>query len=57
MTLGTLAVSAPLYLGFDKSSSALQFVESAEIPVNQYLVATRLTRDGVNSNRWVALFE
>jgi NADH-quinone oxidoreductase subunit M len=28
-TLGTLAVSAPLYWHFDKSSAALQFVESA----------------------------
>jgi NADH-quinone oxidoreductase subunit M len=28
-TLTTLAVSAPLYLGFDKTSSALQFVETA----------------------------
>ena len=28
-TLITLAVSAPLYLGFDKASSALQFVEVA----------------------------
>jgi len=27
-TVGTLAVSVPLYLGFDKTSSALQFVES-----------------------------
>ena len=27
-TLATLAVSAPLYLYFDKTSSALQFVES-----------------------------
>ena len=29
-TLATLAVSAPLYWSFDKSSSALQFVESAD---------------------------
>ncbi len=29
-TLATLAVSAPLYRGFDKSSSALQFVESSD---------------------------
>jgi len=29
-TLGTLAVSAPLYWRFDKSSGALQFVEAAE---------------------------
>ncbi len=29
-TLATLAVSAPLYWHFDKTSSALQFVESAE---------------------------
>jgi NADH-quinone oxidoreductase subunit M len=28
-TLATLAVSAPLYLSFDKASSATQFVESA----------------------------
>ncbi len=28
-TLATLAASAPLYTGFDKSSAALQFVESA----------------------------
>lgn len=30
VTLATLAVSLPLYLQFDKASSALQFVESAE---------------------------
>ena len=30
VTLATLAVSAPLYLYFDKGSSALQFVESRE---------------------------
>ena len=29
-TLATMAVSAPLYLHFDKASSALQFVESAD---------------------------
>ncbi len=29
-TLATLAVSSPLYLRFDKSSSALQFVDSAD---------------------------
>src|SRR5437773_2521538 len=29
-TLGTFAASMPLYLGFDKASSALQFVESAD---------------------------
>src|SRR5947207_1358696 len=29
-TLGTFAASMPLYLGFDKASNALQFVESAD---------------------------
>src|SRR5207249_2091475 len=29
-TLGTFAASMPLYAGFDKASSALQFVESAD---------------------------
>jgi NADH-quinone oxidoreductase subunit M len=46
-TLGTLAVSAPLLWHFDKNSSALQFVESAEwIP--SWNIAYSLGVDGIS---------
>jgi len=46
-TLATLALSIPLYLGFDKTSSALQFVESAEwIP--SWGIAYSLGVDGIS---------
>ena len=46
-TLATLAVSAPLYLGFDKASSALQFVESrAWIPA--WNIAYSMGVDGIS---------
>jgi len=46
-TLATLAVSMPLYTGFDKSSSALQFVESAHwIPA--WNIAYSMGVDGIS---------
>ena len=46
-TLGTLAVSAPLYLHFDKTSSTLQFVESRDwIP--SLNIAYALGVDGIS---------
>lgn len=46
-TLATLAVSAPLYWRFDKASSALQFVESADwIP--DWNIAYGLGVDGIS---------
>ncbi len=46
-TVATLAVSAPLYWHFDKSSSALQFVESAEwIPA--WNIAYGMGVDGIS---------
>ncbi len=46
-TLATLAISAPLYLNFDKSSSALQFVESADwIPT--WNIAYSMGVDGIS---------
>lgn len=46
-SLATLAVSAPLYRSFDKTSSSLQFVESAEwIPV--WNIAYRMGVDGIS---------
>ena len=46
-TLATLAVSTPLYLGFDKASSALQFVESrAWIPA--WNIAYSMGVDGIS---------
>ena len=46
-TLATLAVSAPLYWSFDKSSSALQFVESAEwIP--EWNIVYQMGVDGIS---------
>ena len=46
-TLVTLAVSVPLYLGFDKRSSELQFVESANwIPA--WKIAYRMGVDGIS---------
>ena len=47
VTLATLAVSAPLYLYFDKGSSALQFVESREwIP--SWNIAYSMGVDGIS---------
>ncbi len=47
VTLATLAVSAPLYLYFDKGSSALQFVESREwIP--SWNIAYGMGVDGIS---------
>ncbi len=46
-TLATLAVSAPLYRGFDKASSALQFVETREwIP--DWHIAYGMGVDGIS---------
>ena len=46
-TLATLAVSAPLYFSFDKSSSALQFVELREwIPA--WNIAYSMAVDGIS---------
>ncbi len=46
-TLATLAVSAPLYWTFDKTSSALQFDESAEwIP--EWNIVYRMGVDGIS---------
>ncbi len=46
-TLATLAISGPLYLNFDKSSSALQFVESADwIPA--WNIAYSMGVDGIS---------
>jgi NADH-quinone oxidoreductase subunit M len=46
-SLATLAVSAPLYLRFDKTSSALQFKESANwIP--QWNIAYQMGVDGIS---------
>jgi NADH-quinone oxidoreductase subunit M len=46
-TLGTLAVSAPLYLRFDKSSSAFQFVEG--VPwIRSWNVAYGMGVDGIS---------
>ena len=46
-TLATLAISAPLYWTFDKGSSALQFVESAEwIPA--WNIAYSMGVDGIS---------
>ncbi len=46
-TLATLAVSVPLYWSFDKTSSALQFVESAEwIP--EWNIVYQMGVDGIS---------
>ena len=46
-TLATLAVSSPLYWSFDKTSSALQFVESADwIPT--WNITYRMGVDGIS---------
>jgi len=51
-TLGTLAVSAPLYLHFDKASSTLQFVESRDwIPSLNITYALVSALRGLQSKR------
>ncbi len=46
-TIATLAVSAPLYLSFDKTSSALQFVESAAW-ITMWNISYRMGVDGIS---------